>query len=212
VTLAVLSDLDGVLVDSTEAVERAWAWWAVQHGLEPALVQAVAHGRPTRETIREVAPHLDIDAETVRLEAHEAADVDGLVVIPGAPELFRDTPRDRIAVVTSGTALLARSRLNHVGLPIPDVFVTADQVERGKPDPEGYLKAARALGAHPSDCIVLEDAPAGIAAGLAANMTVFALLTSHPRAELDGAHVFLNDLRELNAALAGRPRTRARPA
>lgn len=197
-----LCDLDGVLVDSQAFVERAWTLWANRHGIDAATVLAAAHGRPTRETIRDVAPHLDAEAETVRLEAHEATDLDGMAAVPGAHDLLRTTPPDRIAVVTSGTDVLARSRLDHVGLPIPRVFVTADRVQRGKPDPEGYLKAAAALGAPPEACVVLEDAPAGVAAGLAAGMTVFAVLTSHTRAALDGAHAFVRDLREVPAELA----------
>lgn len=198
----VLSDLDGVLVDSAASVSRVWAWWAAQHGLDAAAVEAQAHGRRSVETIRAVAPRLDAQAESRRVELHQARDVSDLTAIPGAAALLRDAPAGRIAVVTSGSDVLARARLGAVGLPVPGVFVTDEQVARGKPDPEGYDTAARRLGAAPEACVVLEDAPAGVAAGLAAGMGVIGVLTSHSPEALAGAHTHVADLRGIGDVIA----------
>src|SRR5262249_17289731 len=154
--------LDGVLVDSGAAVERAWEQWAARHGLQLDHVLAEAHGRRTTDTIRAVAPWLDAEAEARGLEEAEAADTDGGGALPGAASLLEVLPVGSWAVATSGTRSLATTRLMHAGLPLPEVLVTAEDVERGKPDPQPYVAAARALGVEPSRCLVIEDAPAGI--------------------------------------------------
>ncbi|MEV4483236.1 HAD-IA family hydrolase [Micromonospora coxensis] len=168
----ILFDLDGVLVDSGSTVDRSWQGWARRHGLDPALVLASCHGRPTAETIAALAPHLDPAAEAVTLEKEQAEDTADLRPCPGAAALLAQLPGDRWAVVTSGSRALAVSRLGHVGLPVPAVLVTADDVTRGKPDPEGYRAGARGLGLDPRDCVVIEDASSGVRAARAAGCRV----------------------------------------
>jgi len=174
----VLFDLDGVLVDSTPAVARVWAWWASQHGFDPDETVRLAHGRPSIATIRELLPEADHDAENLEVERREIEDVEGVVPLPGALELLQALPLDRWAIVTSCTKRLAYVRIRAAGLPEPKFIVTSDDITRGKPDPEPYLKGARALCFAPGDCIVLEDAPAGIRAGKAAGARVVALQTT----------------------------------
>jgi mannitol-1-/sugar-/sorbitol-6-phosphatase len=183
---AILSDLDGVLVDSHAAIMRAWRWWGARHGIADDAIDAIPQGRPSREVIAMLAPHLDAAAESEAVDGFEVLDTEGLVALPGAHELLAlDEP---VAVVTSGTVPLATARLRAVGLPIPDVLVTPERLTRGKPDPEGYLLAARELAADPGECVVLEDAPAGIAAGRAAGMHVVGITTTYAAAELHQAH------------------------
>ena len=177
---AVLFDLDGVLADSRRVVEGVWRVWAAEKGLDPAPFLAIAHGRRTSEILRTVAPHLDIAAETNRLDRMEEFGTEGLVPIPGAPEFARSLPGDRWGVVTSGHRECAEFRLSYVGIPFPRVFITGDMVKKGKPDPEGYLWGARELGFSPADCLVFEDAPPGVAAARAAGMRVVGVLTTHP--------------------------------
>lgn len=167
---ALLFDLDGVLVDSLAVIERHWRRWATSRGVDVSKVLEVAPGRPTVETIALVAPHLDAEREAAAQAAAEAPDTDGLVPIEGALDLVGSLPRRSWAVITSGIRITAETRLTHAGLPIPEVLVSADDVSRGKPDPEGYLTAARRLGTAPSECVVVEDTPAGLAAAKAAGM------------------------------------------
>ena len=197
--LAVLSDLDGVLVDSGAEIERTWRTFAERHGLDTASVLAESHGRRSVDLIRLVAPDLDAAAEAAAIEREEIENVDGLLPLPGARELVSSVPADRFAVVTSGSRALAVARLRAAGLPVPEVLVTAEQVEAGKPDPAGYLRAAALLGVDPSECLVLEDAPAGVAAGLAAGMTVIAVLTTNDESALRAAHRRVRNLRALTA-------------
>lgn len=183
----VLFDLDGVLVDSTPSVERVWREWADLHGLDVAAILAVAHGRRTAETIALVAPHLDAEAEAKRLEEQEIEDTSNVLPIRGAAALLESLPPRRWAVVTSGTRALAHARLRACDLPIPEAFVGAADVQAGKPDPECYLRGAKLLGARPDRCVVVEDAPSGIAAGRAAGAAVIAVTSTHPASELSGA-------------------------
>jgi mannitol-1-/sugar-/sorbitol-6-phosphatase len=181
--MAILSDLDGVLVDSQASIMRAWHSWGAQNGIARAAIEALPHGRPSREVIEILAPHLDPAAESLVVEGLEVGDTDGIVALPGAHALFAGA--EPVAVVTSGTLPLATARLRCVGLPVPSVLVTPERLSRGKPDPEGYLLAAAELGVAPSDCIVLEDAPAGVQAGRAAGMHVVAITTTHDPADLE---------------------------
>jgi sugar-phosphatase len=143
----------------------------------------VQHGRPSGEVIAVLAPQLDAAAESRAIDLRQADDVEGVVALPGAHELF--TGPDPVAIVTSCTVPLATARLRAVGLAVPQVLVTPERLSRGKPDPEGYLLAARELGAAPADCVVLEDAPAGVEAGRAAGMHVVGITTTHDPTELD---------------------------
>ena len=194
---AILCDLDGVLVDSGDAVEAVWRDWAVDQGLEPDEVVRSMHGVPSREVIASVAPHLDVVAEAERVDALHAAT--GGSALPGAAELLAAVPPEALAVVTSCGAALAAARLRSAGLPEPAILVTADAVRRGKPAPDAYLVAAQALGAEPGGCVVIEDAPAGIRAGRAAGMTVWAVTTTHTEDEIEQADRTAADL----AALLG---------
>lgn len=180
----VLFDLDGVLVDSTPAVERVWAGWAHEHGFVPEEVVRKAHGRPSISTIRELLPDGDHSAEDREVERREIADVEGVIPLPGAMELLLALPIDRWAIVTSCTRALAHVRISAAGLPRPRHLVTATDVKHGKPDPEPYLKGAQMLGFPGADCLVIEDAPAGIRAGKAAGARVLALQTTSNDADL----------------------------
>jgi sugar-phosphatase len=197
---AILFDLDGVLVDSTACIERHWTRWAREHGLDPAAVIRAAHGRPTIDTIREVAPHLCAEDETARLEAGEASDTDGVCAFAGTAELLRSLPEGSWAVATSGTRRIASTRLAQTGLPAPGVLVTADDIRRGKPDPEPYLLAAERLGLAARECVVVEDAPPGVAAARAAGARVIAVTTSHSPAELAAADAIVPQVRDIEVS------------
>ena len=201
---ALLFDLDGVLVDSGECVRRICTEWAVARGLDPDYVLAFGQGRRVQETVRGVAPHLDIDQEVATLVSLEARTTDGLYPVPGAADLVASLPSDAWAVVTSGAHAVATLRLGHVQLPIPRTFITADDVEHGKPHPEGYLAAARALGRTPAECIVIEDAPAGIEAARAAGMRSIAIAGTFPAEALTRATVVVPSLRVLRVTPVGK--------
>jgi sugar-phosphatase len=192
----VLSDLDGVLVDSHASIMRAWRWWGACHGVEHAAIEAVQHGRPSGEVIATLVPGLDAVAESEAVDLRQAHDTEGVVALPGAADLLARFEPDRIAIVTSCTVPLATSRLRAAGLATPAVLVTPERLRRGKPDPEGYLLAARELGADPADCVVLEDAPAGVQAGRAAGMRVVGVLTTHAREDLAAAHEHVGSVAE----------------
>lgn len=194
---AILFDLDGVLVDSTRSVDRFWRLWAKDNGLDPDMAVNVAHGRRTIETLRILVPHVNAETEAVKLEKLEAHSTEGVTVMPGALELVNSLPRDRWCVVTSGTRYLATRRLAAGNLPVPDVLVTADDVNDGKPHPEPYLKGAELLGIDPHKCLVIEDAPAGIQAGHAAGMKVIGLASTYGREELSQADAVIATLADL---------------
>ncbi len=197
---AVLSDLDGVLVDSAAVIERTWRTFADRHGLDPDEVVAASHGRRSVDLIRLVAPHLDAEAEAMEIEREEIARSAGLRPLPGARELVDAVPAERFAIVTSGSRALALARLRAADLPVPAVLVTAEEVDDGKPHPAGYLRAAELLGVDPAHSVVLEDAPAGVEAGRAAGMTVIAVLTTNDASALTRAHSRVPDLRALAAS------------
>ena len=199
---AVLFDMDGVLIDSTPAVARVWTRWAIQRGLNPDKVVQMAHGRPSRTTIRELLPDANIDREDREVERQELADLDGVVLLPGARELLDSLPPDRWTIATSCTRALAEVRLQAAGLPIPKNMITSTDVKIGKPDPEPYLKAAAKLGCAASDCVVVEDAPAGVRAGKTAGARVIALLTTMSRRDLEdaGADWILHNCAEITAS------------
>jgi sugar-phosphatase len=199
--MAIVFDLDGVLVDSTEAVERAWTRWASERGIPPEELLPVIHGRPSREVIAEYAPALDPEAEARKLDSMEQ--VTTSPAIDGAAECVELAQQGAWAIVTSGDSR-APGRLRAAGLPVPEVLVTADDVKRGKPDPEPYARAAEALGVDPAECVVVEDAPAGIAAAKAAGMTVIAVTTTYPADALDDADVVVGSMREVLPELASR--------
>jgi mannitol-1-/sugar-/sorbitol-6-phosphatase len=194
---AILFDLDGVLVDSTRAVDREWRAWAKLKGVDGDAIMAIAHGVRTLEVIRRVAPHLDAEAEARKIEKHEAHDKEGVCVMPGAADLLRSIPDGRWGVVTSGSRLLASARLRFVGLPVPKVLVTSDDVTNGKPHPEPYLKGAERLGFKPEDCLVIEDAPAGIQSACAGGMKVVGITSTYAANALDEANAVVGKLEEI---------------
>jgi len=200
---AILFDLDGVLVDSTRAVDREWREWAARKGVDGDAVMAIAHGVRTIEVIRRVAPHLDVEAEADAIESHEAHDQRGVTVMPGAVELLRSIPAGRWGVVTSGSRLLARNRLQFCGLPVPEVLVTSDDVTHGKPHPEPYLKGAAQIGVSPLECVVFEDAPAGIPSARAGGMKVVGVMSTYKADALTQADAVIRKLAQLRVSSNG---------
>lgn len=197
-----LVDLDGTLVDSSAPVGRAWTAFAARHELDPARVLAVAHGRPSRETVQQFAPSSEHETEAGRLEEAECTDTAGTVALPGASALLASGRR--LAIVTSCSTRLARVRLRAAGLKPPPLLVCADDVSRGKPDPECFRLGAARLGLDPAHCLVLEDSPAGVAAGVAAGMPVVALLSTHDATQLGDADAVVAGLAELIEPRAAR--------
>ena len=200
---AILFDLDGVLCDSTRQVDREWREWAARKGVNGDAVMAIAHGVRTIEVIRRVAPHLDAESEAAAIEDHEAHDQTGVVVMPGALELVQSIPEGKWGVVTSGSRLLAQSRLRHCGLPVPEVLVTSDDVMYGKPHPEPYLKGALGLGFAPGDCVVIEDAPAGIHSARASGMRVIGMASTYAVAKLAEADAVVQKLGRIQVTANG---------
>jgi sugar-phosphatase len=200
--LGLLLDLDGVLVDSTPAVARVWSEWAKEHGLDPDDTVVKAHGRPSIATVRELLPAVDAEEEDAKIEHREMMDMDGMVALPGAVDLLSVLPEDRWGVVTSGTRSLASKRLHTAGLPVPKHFVTASDIRLGKPDPEPYLIGVENLGFPAADCVVVEDAPAGVRSGRAAGARVIALRTTAADDELKeaGANWIVDDLSKVSVA------------
>jgi sugar-phosphatase len=201
-----LFDLDGVLIDSTPAVERVWRKWAIDHGFDPDEVVARSHGRPSISTIREYLPLANAEAENRIVERSEMDDVEDLVLLPGALQLLRSLPNDRWTIATSCTRPLAEVRLRAVGLPVPPRMVTSSDVQHGKPAPEPYLKAAALLGFPATDCVVVEDVPAGIESGKTAGAKVIALRTTVAEAELlaAGADYVVDNCSQISVVEASR--------
>ncbi len=190
-------------MDSTRAVDREWREWAHRKGVDGDAVMAIAHGVRTIEVIRCVAPHLHAEAEVLELESREADHQEGVRVMPGAVALVRSIPEGRWGVVTSGTRLLASARLLFCGLPVPKVLVTADDVEHGKPHPEPYLKGAERLGFKPADCLVIEDAPAGIQSARAGGFKVVGITSTYPASKLAEADAVVTGLDQIQVGWDG---------
>lgn len=190
---ALLFDLDGTLIDSHGSTSRAWSAFADRHGLDREEVLGYVQGKPSVESTRELSPEgSDLELEARLVEEAEVNDTEGIVPHPGAAAgLAADK---KVAIVTSCSDDLARARIGASGLPRPDVVITADRVTNGKPDPEAFLLGAEALGVSPEDCIVFEDAPAGVKAGKAAGAFVIALRTTHPEETLSDADLIVDDL------------------
>ena len=182
---AVLFDLDGTLVDSTAPIVRAWTRWALEEGVAEEALRAIpTHGRTSAELIADLVPPDRVAAAVDRIDALEMATAGEVRTLPGAREAVTGLPPNRWAVVTSGNRRLALARLSAAGLTAP-ALVTADDVARGKPDPEPYLLGARRLGVDPRRCLVVEDAPSGLRAAQAAGMGTVAVTTTHRAEELE---------------------------
>lgn len=197
---ALLFDNDGTLVSSLDSVERCWTRWAREYGITVEEFRRVElHGRPAVDIVADLLPARLVPEAVARVEQLEVDDVPngGVRLLPGTREFLDSLPADRWAVVTSATRRLAEARLDDVGI-LPKTLIAADDITRGKPDPEPYLLAARQLGADPARCVVFEDAPAGLQAGRAAGMTTVALATTHRAHEL-AADLVVNDLSALSA-------------
>jgi sugar-phosphatase len=195
---ALLFDNDGTLVSSLDSVRRCWTRWAGEYGITAERFgQVELHGRPAVEIAADLLPADVVPQAVARIERLEVEDVPGGVeLLPGTEDFLAALPADRWAVVTSATRRLAEARLDAVGI-LPKTLIAADDITRGKPDPEPYLLGARALGVDPAACVVFEDAPAGLAAGRAAGMTTVALATTHQAHELD-ADLVVRDLSALS--------------
>ncbi|WP_405521952.1 HAD family hydrolase [Streptomyces canus] len=199
-----LFDNDGTLVSSLESVHRCWTRWAEEFGITAEeFARVELHGRPAVEIAADLLPADVVPQALARIEQLEVEDVPngGVHLLPGTRAFLDALPADRWAVVTSATRRLAEARLEAVGI-LPKTLVAADDVTRGKPDPEPYLLAARELGVDPARCVVFEDAPAGLRAGRAAGMTTVALTTTHQAHELD-ADLVVENLSALSAQVTG---------
>lgn len=191
---AVLFDMDGTLIDSTPSVERSWVTWAAEHGLDPRLLDG-NHGVPAAQIIATVLPADRVPGALARIVELEVADVDGILVLPGATEALRTLGR-ACAIVTSCTRVLAQARIAATDLPAPEVVVTADDVITGKPDPAPYLLGARLLGVDPARCLVVEDAPSGLVAGSLAGAATLAVTTTTSASAL-AADAVVTDLADV---------------
>jgi sugar-phosphatase len=191
---ALLFDVDGVLLDSTASYQRIWRLWAGKHGLDPDVVVAATIGRRGIDTLREVAPHMSFDSETALFGEFLEAELPNIVPMPGAAELLTALPEGTWACVTSAGRRWVTERFADAGLILPDALVTSEDVDAGKPDPACYLLGAQRLGVTAADCLVVEDAAAGIAAGHAAGMQVVGLATTHSRDEISEADYVFDSL------------------
>ena len=202
---ALLFDMDGVLIDSTPAVARVWRRWAIEHGFNPEEVVARAHGRPSLTTVREYLPNADHEAENHEVERREIGDLEGVVPLPGALDLLASLPEDRWTIVTSCTRPLAEVRIRAAGLPRPKNLITSNDIVQGKPHPDPYLKGASVLGFPPTECVVLEDVPAGVRAGKAAGAKVIAFKATVQESVLRdaGADWILNNCADIRLLDSG---------
>ena len=202
-TKGLLFDMDGVLISSIGSVVRCWRIWAKQYGIPNADTYEVPHGVRAIDIVRSLRPDID-PVEGLRvIEDLEIADTADLTVLPGAKELLESLPTEKWAIVTSATKRLMLGRLEAAGLPAPDRIVSADDVERGKPDPEPYRKGAELLGYTPAECVVVEDAPSGVGAGKAAGSRVLGVIGTHTLEQLEQADWVVSSLQKITATPKG---------
>ncbi|MEG9434661.1 HAD-IA family hydrolase [Edaphobacter sp. HDX4] len=198
-TKGLLFDMDGVLISSIGSVVRCWHIWAKKYNIPNADTYEVPHGVRAIDIIRSLRPDIDPLEGLQVIEDLEIADTSDLRVLPGAKELLESLPSERWAIVTSATRRLMLSRLEAAGLPVPGRIVSADEVEKGKPDPEPYRKGAQLLGCTPDECIVVEDAPSGVGAGKAAGSRVLGVVGTHTLAQLEQADWIVESLEKVRA-------------
>jgi mannitol-1-/sugar-/sorbitol-6-phosphatase len=199
----ILFDLDGVLVDSTGSVDQHWRIWARARNIDEEKIITIAHGVRAIEVIRTVAPHLNAEDELRKLEPEETDDHRKLKAMPGAIELVRSLPGNRWGVVTSGSLSIAPDRLRVVGVPVPKVLITADDVVNGKPHPEPYLKGAEQLRIKPEECLVIEDAPAGIRSAHAGGMKVIGFASTYRPEQLQEADAVIRSFGQVSVVNEG---------
>lgn len=202
---ALLFDMDGVLVSSIGSVLRSWRRWAAHYGLPNADQLEIPHGVRAIDIMMQLKPDIDPVEGLRHIEDIEIADADDIEVLRGVKPLLEALPPERWAIVTSATRRLLLGRLEAAGLPVPERIISADVVERGKPDPEPYCRGAELLGAEPSGCLVFEDAPSGVRAGVAAGCQVLGVLGTHSAEELReaGAHWIVESLTRVRAEVRG---------
>lgn len=193
----ILFDMDGVLISSIDSVRRCWRRWAKMHGVPNAEEYEVPHGVRAIDIVKSLRPDIDPREGLRVIEDMEVEDVADLQVLPGVQTLLAALPLERWAIVTSSTRRLLLARLKAAGLPVPERIISADDVERGKPDPEPYRRGAELLGFRPENCLVVEDAPSGVGAGKAAGCRVLGVLGTHSAAELGGADWIVGSLEGL---------------
>jgi len=198
-----LFDMDGVLIDSTDADERTWLRWARFHNMEGTFSLQATNGRRTIDTLRLLRPDLDLQVELERIENFEEEEQSGVVQLPGAEQLLASLPASAWAVVTSCLEGAMRSRLKAAGIAVPQHFISGDQVTQGKPHPESYRMAAGILHVEPSECLVIEDTPPGIEAGKAAGCKVLAIVSSHSADDLGEADWIVPSLDHVTARSEG---------
>jgi len=197
---AFLFDMDGTILSSIAAAERVWARWAQRHGLDVAAFLPTIHGMRSVETVRRLGlPGVDPEAESAAITREEMDDVDGIEPIAGIVAILAALPASRWAVVTSAPRELALRRIAAAGLPSPPLLIAAEDVAQGKPAPDCFVLAATRLGVAARDCLVFEDAPAGIAAAEAAGASVLVITATHAH-PLATRHASVRDY----AALAAR--------
>ena len=197
----VLFDMDGVLVSSIGSVNRCWSKWAAHYGLPNPESVRIEHGTRAVDMIRKLKPGLDVAEGLKFIEDLDIDDVADLQVLPGARALLESLPPERWAIVTSATYRLLLGRLNAAKLPVPERIISGDMVERGKPDPEPYSRGAELIHEPAAECLVVEDAPSGVGAGIAAGCRVLGVLGTHSEAELRtaGASWIVRSLEDVSA-------------
>ncbi len=199
---ALLFDMDGTLLNSMAVVERVWGAWAIRNGIDPAWLMKTVHGVRAADVIRKLGLPVDPEREARELAAAEIADIEGIVEIPGAIAFLGSLPLERWAIVTSAPLELATRRLAAAGIPVPRLIVTGEDVTVGKPDPQGYRLAAGRLGVRAEDCLVFEDAPAGILAGRAAGAEIVVITGAHAVAG-ETPHVSFAHYGDVEARIGG---------
>jgi sugar-phosphatase len=197
----ILFDMDGVLISSIGSVVRCWRRWAEIYEVPNASSYEVPHGMRAIDIVKSLRPDIDPEEGLRVIEDMEIGDIADLTVLPGVKKLLADLPLERWAIVTSATRRLLLGRLEAAGLPIPERIISGDMVERGKPDPEPYRRGAELLGFRPEECIVVEDAPSGVGAGLAAGGRVLGVLGTHSAEELKAADWIVSSLDEVSVQI-----------
>jgi mannitol-1-/sugar-/sorbitol-6-phosphatase len=193
----ILFDMDGVLISSIEAAVRSWRRWAERYGVPGAKTFEIPHGVRSIDLVKMLRPDIDPQEGLRAIEDMEVEDVADLRVLPGVKGLLESLPPERWAIVTSATRRLLLARLKAAGLPVPERIISAEMVERGKPDPEPYRRGAELLGFRPEECVVVEDAPAGVGAGKAAGCRVLGVLGTHSAKDLREADWVVGSLEGL---------------
>jgi sugar-phosphatase len=198
---AFLFDMDGTVLNSIAAAERIWAAWAVRHGVDVETFLPTIHGARAIDTITRLnLPGVDAEAQAAFITEAEIEDVEGIVEIPGAAKFLNSLPKDRWAMVTSAPRDLALRRMAAAGIPAPAVMITAEDVQAGKPDPAGYLLAAKRLGLEAHDCLIFEDATVGIQAAEAAGAPLMIITTTHQH-PLETVHATLASYADVRVAV-----------